>query len=137
MKLKSLLLMSFVVGAIVILSLSGAFAELNKSKGKNESRIVGSNIDEKNAGKNMTFGKCVSESAKAQKLCYIQTKEQLKSCSQVAKNQTDSATKKTARKQCTADYKASLKTCKADFKSAKKECQKIKHNFFDEITAAL
>jgi hypothetical protein len=167
MKLKSLLLVGFVIGIIVVLSLSGVFALTNKSKNesRNESRLVGNDSDEhgckasagyswcgerekcirvweenctakNNTNKNMTFGKCVSDSAKTKNDCYSQVKDQAKYCLQTAKNQTAQKDKRASARQCDSDYKTSLKTCKEGFKSAKTDCMKIKHGFFERMRAA-
>lgn len=80
-------------------------------------------ITEIKEGKNITYGQCVSASAKVKNDCYASVKEVYDLCKT---NATDT-------KQCKSDYKPSKNECKKTFKAGKKECSKIKHNFIDTI----
>ena len=129
------LYLAIVFAALFIVSITAIAIAENETNTSNGTAIInGSIIDNStNDTGNMTFGRCVEESAKIRQGCYSEIKDVSKQCASAAKLGKD----KTKAKQCVSDYKNSLKDCKTEFKDAKKTCMQIyKPRFWEKFRYA-
>jgi len=79
--------------------------------------------------KNMTYGLCVNEFAKAKNACYTDVKQVREQCRLVAQNSTNAS--EDARV-CGQQYKQAKGDCKKGYKDSKNTCMNHKKTFGDK-----